>query len=73
MNNKIIIFMVIIALAVLGYVYQDKLSTYFGPTTTFEITIPADTTEVIDGEFQDIDIGDLNKDFESIDKDINTL
>lgn len=65
--------MVIIALAVLGYVYQDKLGTYFTPTTKVEITIPADTTEVIDAEFQNIDIGDLNKDFESIDKDINTL
>lgn len=73
MNNKIIILIVIIALAVLGYVYQDKLGTYFTPTTKVEITVPADTTEVINTEVQNINIGDLNKDFESIDKDINTL
>lgn len=73
MNNKIIIFIVIIALAVLGYVYQDKLGTYFGTTTKVEITVPTDTAEVIDTEVQNIDIGDLGKDFESIDKDISTL
>lgn len=73
MNNKIIFLIVIIALAVLGYVYQDKLVTYFGPTTKVEITVPSDTVEVIDAEVQNIDIGDLGKDFESIDKDINTL
>ena len=73
MNNKIIFFIVIIVLAVLGYVYQDKLETYFVPTTNVEITVPSDTTEVINADVQSIDIGDLNADFESIDKDINTL
>ena len=73
MNNKIIILIVIIVLAVLGYVYQDKLMTYFGPATKVEITVPGDTTEVINTEVQNIDIGDLDSDFESIDNDINTL
>lgn len=73
MNNKIIFLIVIIVLAVLGYVYQDKLKTYFPETTKVEITVPTDTTEVINTEVQNINIGDLNKDFESIDKDINTL
>lgn len=73
MNNKTIILIVIIALAVLGYVYQDTLMTFFAPTTNIEITTPADTTEVINTEVQNIDIGDLTSDFESIDKDINTL
>jgi hypothetical protein len=73
MNNKIIFLIVIIALAVLGYVYQDKLGTYLGSTTKVEITVPSDTIEVINTEVQNIDIGDLGKDFEAIDKDINTL
>lgn len=73
MNNKIIFLIVIIVLAVLGYVYQDKLGTYFTPTTKVEITVPADTTEVINTEVQSIDIGDLNADFKAIDTDINSL
>jgi len=73
MNNKIIFLVAIVILAVLGYVYQDKLETYFTPTTKVEITVPTDTTEVINTEVQNIDIGELDKDFESIDKDINTL
>lgn len=73
MNNKIIFLIVIIVLAVLGYVYQDKLGTYFTPTTKVEITVPADTTEVINTEVQSIDIGDLDADFKAIDTDINSL
>lgn len=73
MNNKIIVLIVIIALTVLGYVYRDTLRTYVTPTTKVEITVPADTTEVINTEVQNIDIGDLNTDFQSIDKDINSL
>ena len=73
MNNKIIFLIVIVVLSVLGYVYQDKLGTYFAPTTKVEITVPSDTTEVINTEVQNIDIGDIDSDFESIDKDINTL
>ena len=73
MNNKIIFLIVIIVLAVLGYVYQDKLGTYFTPTTKVEITVPADTTEVINTEVQSIDIDDLNADFKAIDTDINSL
>lgn len=73
MNNKIIFLIVIIVLAILGYVYQDRLGTYFSPTTKVEITVPTDTTEVINTDVQNINVGDLNKDFESIDKDINSL
>lgn len=68
-NNKTIVIVVLIVLAIFAFSFwRGKLVQ--GPSTP---DITADTTADIQADIQGIDIGDLNGDFEQMDKDINTL
>lgn len=73
MKNKTGIIIAIVVIMALGYWYWSVNGTPLAtvPTATFNET--ADTTADISVDVQNIDIGDIDKDFEAIDKDINTL
>lgn len=68
MKNKTSIIIAIIVLAIAGYWYWTKATTPSVPGSN-----TADTTDVIRAEVQSIDVGDINGDFDAINRDINTL
>lgn len=74
MKSKTGIIIAIIVIAALGYWYwSGKETPSVSAPTTATINETADTTADISTDVQNINVGDLNSDFEAIDKDINTL
>lgn len=73
MKSKTGVIVAIIVIVALGYWYWSVKGTpsVSAPTTT--INEVADTTADISADVQSIEVGDLNGDFEQMDKDINTL
>lgn len=73
MKSKTGVIIAIIIIAALGYWYWSVKGTpsVTAPTTTIDEA--ADTTADINADVQNINVGDLNGDFEQMDKDINTL
>ena len=65
MNKKTLIILIIAALILIGLWIWQK------PEAPAETT--ADTTAVINKELESLDVGDLEKEFQSIDADLNTL
>lgn len=71
-KNLIIIIAVIILLVVAVWYWQSQ-----GPTSqnapVSEGSASDDTTTAIDQDLRDIDLGNLDQDFQSIDADLNNL
>lgn len=70
MKKNISIAIAILIILVLGIWYSRSVPPVSAPTVggTTEVT-----TEVINKDIQNINVGDLDKDFDAVNKNINTL
>ncbi|HHE67512.1 MAG TPA: hypothetical protein ENL33_00400 [Candidatus Parcubacteria bacterium] len=60
--------------------WKEEISAYFegmpypsGVSVSVSKSVPEDTTKAINQELNNIDIGDLDAEFEAIDQDLNSL
>lgn len=77
MNKKLSIFLVIIVLLIVitavGIVVWKMQSSYVTPPTDEPTTVLDDSTSAIDQSLENLNIGDLDKEFQEIDSDLNNL
>jgi len=74
MNKKtfIVIVVIIVAIIIIAWWYTQTPTTQ-APTEGPAGGVPTDTTSEISKELESVDVGDVDKEFQEIDGELNTL
>ncbi len=75
-NYQLLLLLVVIILALFGIVYYatvPKSSSIRSDTMQDSKTTPSDTTSAINDDLQKLDVGEIDSQFQDIDRDLNSL